>query len=76
MGQQFATHRSIPGRLCLLCSLLLRKNRRSMILIAKASYFEEVPAVVGRKNVFGMQFHPEKSSHLGVELLQNFTELI
>ncbi|MBB6445098.1 imidazole glycerol phosphate synthase subunit HisH [Bacillus benzoevorans] len=45
------------------------------ILIAKASYFEEVPAVVGRKNVFGMQFHPEKSSDLGVELLRNFTEL-
>lgn len=46
------------------------------ILIAKASYFEEVPAVVGRKNVFGMQFHPEKSSALGVELLRNFTELV
>jgi glutamine amidotransferase len=46
------------------------------ILIAKASYFEEVPAVVGRMNVFGMQFHPEKSSDLGVELLRNFTELV
>ncbi len=45
------------------------------ILIAKAYYFEEVPAIVGRKNVFGMQFHPEKSSRLGVELLRNFTEL-
>jgi imidazole glycerol-phosphate synthase subunit HisH len=46
------------------------------ILIAKAFYFEEVPAVVGKKNVYGMQFHPEKSSHLGVELLRNFTELV
>nr|WP_295971584.1 imidazole glycerol phosphate synthase subunit HisH [uncultured Bacillus sp.] len=45
------------------------------IIIAKASYYEDVPAVVGRKNVFGMQFHPEKSSNLGVELLRNFTEL-
>jgi glutamine amidotransferase len=45
------------------------------IMIAKAAYFEEVPAVVGRKNVFGMQFHPEKSSSLGVELLRNFTKL-
>jgi imidazole glycerol-phosphate synthase subunit HisH len=46
------------------------------ILIAKASYSEEVPAVVGRNNVYGMQFHPEKSSKLGVELLRNFTELV
>lgn len=46
------------------------------IVLAKAFYFEEVPAVVGKKNVFGMQFHPEKSSRLGVELLRNFTELV
>jgi imidazole glycerol-phosphate synthase subunit HisH len=45
-------------------------------VIAKASYYEEVPAVVGKQNVFGMQFHPEKSSKLGVELLRNFTELV
>ena len=44
-------------------------------MIAKASYYEDVPAVVGRENVFGMQFHPEKSSKLGVELLRNFTRL-
>ena len=46
------------------------------IVIAKASYYEDVPAVVGKGNVFGMQFHPEKSSKLGVELLQNFTKLV
>ena len=44
-------------------------------VIAKASYYEDVPAVVGKENVFGMQFHPEKSSQLGVELLRNFTRL-
>lgn len=44
-------------------------------IIAKASYYEDVPAVVGKQNVFGMQFHPEKSSQLGVELLRNFTRL-
>ncbi|WP_071393601.1 imidazole glycerol phosphate synthase subunit HisH [Bacillus tuaregi] len=46
------------------------------ILIGTASYHEEVPAVVGLNNVFGMQFHPEKSSKLGVELLTNFTKLV
>ncbi|WP_394234661.1 imidazole glycerol phosphate synthase subunit HisH [Niallia oryzisoli] len=46
------------------------------ILIGTASYNEEVPAVVGKNNVYGMQFHPEKSSKLGVELLTNFTKLV
>ena len=48
----------------------------SDILIGKASYGEGVPAVVGKDNVYGMQFHPEKSSTLGVELLRNFTKLV
>ncbi|MGJ7920217.1 imidazole glycerol phosphate synthase subunit HisH [Neobacillus sp. LXY-4] len=45
------------------------------VVIAEAEYDVRVPAVVGRGNVYGMQFHPEKSSRLGMELLRNFTEL-
>jgi imidazole glycerol-phosphate synthase subunit HisH len=45
------------------------------VVIAEAEYDVKVPAVVGRKSVFGMQFHPEKSGVLGMELLRNFTEL-
>jgi imidazole glycerol-phosphate synthase subunit HisH len=52
------------------------KTDNQDIVIARASYYEDVPAVVGKENVFGMQFHPEKSSKLGVELLQNFTKLV
>jgi imidazole glycerol-phosphate synthase subunit HisH len=44
-------------------------------LIAQASYNEEVSAVVGKGNVYGMQFHPEKSGPLGIQLLQNFLKL-
>lgn len=45
------------------------------VVIAESEYDVLVPAVVGRGNVYGMQFHPEKSSKLGMELLRNFTEL-
>lgn len=48
------------------------KTENPDILIGKASYYEDVPAVVGRNNIYGMQFHPEKSSKLGVQLLTNF----
>ncbi|XJZ26895.1 imidazole glycerol phosphate synthase subunit HisH [Bacillota bacterium Lsc_1132] len=48
----------------------------SPVLLAKASYHEEVSAVVGRGNIFGMQFHPEKSSKLGMSLLNNFLKMV
>lgn len=46
------------------------------VLLAKCLYDVEVPAIVGSGNLYGMQFHPEKSSRLGMELLLNFTELL
>ncbi|MDQ0115913.1 imidazole glycerol phosphate synthase subunit HisH [Paenibacillus harenae] len=41
-------------------------------LLATTDYNQQVTAIVGRGNVYGMQFHPEKSGELGMQLLGNF----
>ncbi|MCG1021632.1 imidazole glycerol phosphate synthase subunit HisH [Sutcliffiella horikoshii] len=45
-------------------------------LLASSTYDVQVPAVVGRANVFGTQFHPEKSSNVGLAILKNFVNLV
>jgi glutamine amidotransferase len=44
-------------------------------LLATTDYFQPVTAIVGRDNVYGMQFHPEKSGEIGMKLLGNFLSL-
>ncbi|WP_432775326.1 imidazole glycerol phosphate synthase subunit HisH [Brevibacillus gelatini] len=42
------------------------------VLLATSDYHQEVTAIVGRGQVYGMQFHPEKSGETGMRLLRNF----
>lgn len=44
-------------------------------VLGTSDYGSVFPSVVGRRNVFGAQFHPEKSSANGLGLLANFTTL-
>ena len=45
-------------------------------VIAAAEYGAELTAAVQRANVFGCQFHPEKSGRVGLNMLKAFCEVI
>ncbi|HEY6399393.1 MAG TPA: imidazole glycerol phosphate synthase subunit HisH [Solirubrobacteraceae bacterium] len=44
-------------------------------VLGTAEYGERFPAIVGRGRVFGVQFHPEKSSIHGLQMLGAFVEM-
>ncbi len=51
------------------------KPERESDLLAVTDYYQPVSAIAGKDNVYGMQFHPEKSGAIGMKLLSNFLEL-
>lgn len=44
-------------------------------LLATTEYGKELTAAVAYKNVYGCQFHPEKSGDIGLKILKAFCEL-
>lgn len=48
--------------------------RETSQVLATVTYGTDMPCAVGRENILGMQFHPEKSHDNGVTLFRNFAE--
>ncbi len=51
------------------------KCTKSEDILATAEYGGTIAAVVGRNNIFGVQFHPEKSHKIGAIILDNFLNM-
>jgi imidazole glycerol-phosphate synthase subunit HisH len=47
-------------------------NSPKNVTTALTNYGGEFTAAIGRDNIFGTQFHPEKSHHAGLKLYENF----
>ena len=45
-------------------------------ILATCNYHQNITAVVGKENIIGTQFHPEKSQKIGLEILKNFIRWI
>ena len=44
-------------------------------ILATSNYGIDFAAAVQKKNIMGVQFHPEKSQKNGLQLLRNFSEI-
>lgn len=46
------------------------------VIDAFSQYSIKVPAMISKENVYGTQFHPEKSSEVGLIILKGFKEVV
>ena len=46
-------------------------------VVATCSYYEEeFPVIIEKNNLYGTQFHPEKSDKDGLKILKNFIDIV
>lgn len=57
------------------CHSYFAQPRSSDDVLTVTRYGEEFTSAVARENIFGFQFHPEKSQQAGLRLLNNFARL-
>ena len=49
------------------------KNKEN--ILAETKYGIDFPSIVNKENIYGLQFHPEKSSDQGLDIIKNFIKL-
>jgi glutamine amidotransferase len=73
-GQQLFGGLEIDSRFYFLHSFYFRCQRAEDVA-ASSLYGADFACAVHRDNIYGVQFHPEKSHHFGARLLKNFAEI-
>ncbi|MDM5154031.1 imidazole glycerol phosphate synthase subunit HisH [Bacillus sp. DX1.1] len=48
----------------------------SDIVCGVSDYGIDIPGLVAKENIFGAQFHPEKSGDIGIQMLRNFKGVV
>lgn len=51
------------------------KSKKEEIVTATTNYSTKIHVSIEKDNIFGCQFHPEKSNEIGLKMLQNFSNL-
>ena len=49
------------------------KNKEN--ILAQTNYGIDFPSIVNKENIYGLQFHPEKSSIQGLDIIKSFIKL-
>ncbi len=56
------------------CHSYYVKPKTNNVVIGQTNYAANYASVVAKDNVFGIQFHPEKSQAVGLKILENFAK--
>ena len=49
--------------------------KEKSVILATTDYSSKIVCAVERENLFGTQFHPEKSDKTGLKIIKNFINL-
>ncbi len=49
------------------------KNKEN--ILAETNYGIDFPSIVNKENIYGLQFHPEKSSDQGLDIIKSFIKI-
>jgi len=62
----------IDGSYAYFCHSYYVEPKDKDIIITSTDYGLNFPSMILKDNIFGLQFHPEKSQRLGIKILENF----